>query len=62
MKRLQTADVRPIRVKQNTVARKPDWLAVVDDNTGEVIHTGRPSYIRRLARTRYLKAFDVTVR
>jgi len=45
---------RPVRVLQNTTDRTKDrWARIVDCQTGQILHTGQPRYIKKIARKRY---------
>ena len=52
MKRLQT-QVMPIKVIQNTSNKGRDQWCQILDQSGKVLHTGQPSYIKRVAKVRY---------
>ena len=54
MKKVSLTIARPIIVKTNVVkAKTPDWMQISDASTGEILHTGRPAYIRNVAKRRY---------
>jgi hypothetical protein len=43
-----------IRATLNTSNRNKDrWAKIVNCSTGQVLHTGQPRYIKRVARERY---------
>jgi hypothetical protein len=43
-----------IRGRLNTSNKSRDqWAQIVNCQTGSVMHTGQPNYIKRVARTRY---------
>jgi hypothetical protein len=44
---------RPIRVLQNSSKSGDQWGQIKDVATGQILHTGRLAYIRRVARKRY---------
>ncbi len=40
-----------IRVLKN--GKNADWLKIVNADNGEILHIGKPRYIRRVAKNRY---------
>ena len=45
---------RTIKVESNGAAAKANqWMRIKDAKTGEILHTGKPAYIKRLAKKRY---------
>ena len=54
MKSLNKQFAVPVRVVVNTLNKDKDrWAKILNANTGQVLHTGQPSYIRRVAKSRY---------
>ena len=54
MKKVSTVIARPIVVKSNVIVKaNPDWMQIKDAVSGEILHTGRPAYIRKVALNRY---------
>ena len=51
----------PVRVQRNTVkgSTRDQWAKIIDARTGQVLHTGQLSYIKRIARQRYNVAVDL---
>ena len=46
--------VRSIKVVSNGAgANRDKWMRIKDAKTGEVLHTGQPQYIKRVAKNRY---------
>ena len=45
----------PIRIVRNTSKNSfnSQWAKIVNDKTGETLHTGQIDYIRRIAKKRY---------
>ena len=53
MKRVNEVRIaRPVRIVRNS-ATGHQWGQIRDNQTGEILHTGRLNYIRRIARNRY---------
>lgn len=49
-----------IRGRLNTSNKSRDqWAQIVNCQTGSVMHTGQPNYIKRVARTRYNTSLDI---
>jgi len=54
MKNVNAKFAVPVRVVVNTMDKNRDrWAQIQNGTTGEVLHTGQPSYIRRVAKARY---------
>lgn len=58
MKNVQVATAREIKVQLNSLKHQ-DWARIRDAKTNEILHTGRVSYIKRVARVRYNKSVAV---
>jgi len=44
----------PVRIQLNTVnAGKQQWARIIDNKSGATIHTGQPSYIKRVAKKKF---------
>jgi len=44
----------PVRIQLNTVnAGKQQWARIIDKKSGVAIHTGQPSYIKRVAKKKF---------
>lgn len=54
MKNIKTVTVREIKVQLNSPVTK-DWARIVDAQSGQILHTGRLPYIKRVASKRYNK-------
>lgn len=50
-----TISLRRIKVLKNTTKRgkSADWMRIQDASTGKTLHTGRPSYIKKVAAKQY---------
>ena len=49
-----------IKGKLNTQDKSRDqWAQIVECKTGNVLHTGQPRYIKRVAKTRYNTMLDI---
>ena len=49
-----------IKGKLNTPDKSRDqWAQIIDCRSGNVLHTGQPRYIKRVARTRYNTSLDI---
>ncbi len=60
MKNLSKQFAVPVRVVVNTLNKDKDrWAKILNANTGQVLHTGQPSYIRRVAKSRYNTLIEV---
>jgi len=54
MKVIKTKLVNQIGVRVNTTRKDRDqWAQIVCQDSGRVLHTGQPKYIRYIARKRY---------
>jgi hypothetical protein len=54
MKKINAKVAMPVNVIVNTMDKSRDrWAQIQNGTTGEVLHTGQPSYIRRVAKARY---------
>lgn len=54
MKKVQIKTSIPVRVILNTTnTNRHQWAKIVDNSTGKVLHTGQPTYIRKVAAKRY---------
>mgnify|MGYP003629075266 FL=1 len=60
MKNINAKFAVPVRVVVNTMDKSRDrWAQIQNGTTGEVLHTGQPSYIRRVAKARYNAAAKI---
>lgn len=60
MKNLTTVTVRRIKVQLNSSNTQADqWARIKDADTGQILHTGRVGYIRRVAKKKYNKSIAV---
>ena len=60
MKSLSKQFAVPVRVIVNTLNKNKDrWAQIQIAETGTVLHTGQPSYIRRVAKARYNTLIEV---
>lgn len=55
MKSVRAKDVISVTVLQNAITRKAAWATIKNAQTGEVLHTGKPGYIKRVAKQKYNK-------
>jgi len=54
MKKVSIKVARPITVQLNTDnIQKDQWMKIQCAKTGYVLHTGQPTYIKKLAKERY---------
>jgi hypothetical protein len=54
MKKVETKLTVPVRVSVNTTNKNRDrWAQIQHAESGAVLHTGQPSYIKRVAKARY---------
>jgi|TARA_R110000787_G_scaffold154059_1_gene267894 hypothetical protein len=60
MKNVNAKFAVPVKVVVNTMDKNRDrWAQIQHGATGEVLHTGQPSYIRRVAKARYNAAAKI---
>lgn len=57
MKKVRTVVARRINVIVNS--KNTGWAKIKDASTGQVLHTGLPGYIRRVARSRYNQKVNI---
>jgi len=56
MKSLNVVSVRNIKVEFNAASSKNNvWMRIKDADTGVILHTGQPKYIKAIAKKRYGK-------
>ena len=55
MKAVETVDAVRVEVVKNSVTRKAAWGRIRNAATGQVLHTGTPAYLKRVAKAKYNK-------